>query len=481
MNENRIEKIFKVDMNKKYFLNNSFSKKDHSKTYITTVYFGATSELWEGVQSLSALKCGIRLRYYQTKKQKSIFIVDNKELCNLEFKTHKNTSRENKKIYVSKESGVCLEEVVRYLNKLVSNESLSGYEKYDGITEVLKPLIKEFGIKSIFPIGAVNYLRYRYADSDNINRITFDFNVNYYLSCFKDTDLIMSKVGRNNYTVVEIKGNIDENNTEIEKKLFDTLKCNYEQVTRTKAKGIKEYLEKMHFIFCEPELLEKDKYDWEIMEREIKLDASINPKAVVDNVIDEMKKDGLIVGACRPNVNYQFAFNVGGSGLIYMDKDGKGTKAVIKYKDYISHNENNGTLVRYEFVEPYTEENFRKALNKFGIKEKEVEKSPYFKRDRILVNFINPKTKNVFELYADHSYFLDNSNKNDFYQVEIEFAGIILESNKKIDEAKMIDNINSDFNYLSNIIPMYYSKYGCVLTKSTRTKYEWVKKECFDE
>lgn len=479
MKEKRTEKIFKAKINKGNFLKNTFSKKEHSSTYITTIYFGATSELWSGVQSLSAMKCGIRLRFYQDKRQNKIFIVNSKEPCNLEFKTHKNSSRENSKIYVSKDTGVCLEEAISYLDRLLSGKSLRNFKKYDLITKQFKPLIEEFKIKSVFPIGAVNYERYRYAKEGS--RVTFDFGVNYYLSCSKDTDLIMNHIGKNNYTVVEIKGNINEDDKTIEKDIFGTFGCDYEQMTRTKAKGVKEYFEKTNFSFFEPELLEKSKYDWEILEREIKLDADSNPKLVVDNVISKMREDGFIVGACRPNVNYQFAYDVGGSGLIYMDKDGKGGKAVLKYKDYISHDEASGTLVRYEFVEPCNKENLERILNRFGRKIDNVKKSPYFKRDRILVNFINPKTRNIFELYADHSYFLDNSGKKDFYQVEIEFAGIIQQKDKRVNMSKIINDVDSDFAILSKVIPSYYGMYGCRLDRSTRTKYEWVKGECFSE
>lgn len=475
--EKRTEKIFRCDLSKKSFLNSVFFEKEHTNTFITTVYFGATSELWDGIRSLSAMKCGIRLRYYQRKSKNDIFIVDAEEKCNLEFKTHKDATRSNNKIYIRGDDGMCLREAMKYLHTLLQGKNDVYYTKYEVMTNRLKTLIEEYKIKDIVPIGAVNYERYRFADNDV--RQTFDFDVRYYLSCTKDTDLIMRYVGENGYTVAEVKGNIADDDCTLENGLFEILGCEYEQITRTKAKGVKEYFETIAFDFIEPELLEKSKYDWEITEREIKLDADRNPKLVVEDVIRKMQADGYILGACRPNVNYQYAFDVGGSGLIYMDKDGNGKNAVLKYKDYISHDEKDGTLVRYEYVEPYNDDNLKRILARFGCSVGKIKKSPYFKRDRILTNFINPNNGNVFELYADHSYFLDGSKKNDFYQVEIEFAGIIKGSNEILDKDKMLKNIIMDFEQLSIIVPKYYKKCGCNLVASTRTKYEWVKKECF--
>ncbi len=479
MHDRRYEKIFECDLSEEKFKELSLADVQHDETQITTIYFGARSKKWEEIQSLSALKSGIRVRYYGQKPKGEVFIVDESS-CILEFKTHKDKTRANTKIRIGREEKVNFGEILEYLTCLQKDQAKKDkFKKFSKITEILERLIEDFEITEIMPIGAANFKRLHFVFDDY--RATIDFDIKYYAACEKDLDVIMLQRGSGKKTIVELKSNEDTDEVKRkEQEFLEELKCEAKQVTRTKAKSLKEILSENQVEFIEPELIEKSKYDWEITEREIKLDAEKNPKEFINSCLKELRKDGIVAGEPETNVNYQYAYNVGESGIIYMAKNLEGKNAVIKYKTYISHDEKNGTLVRYEYVEPFSEENFKKAM-KFvgGNVDKDIKKSPFFCRDRLRCNMIMPKTKNVFELYADHSYFV-NGDGADFYQVEIEYAGIVAnEEDLKTENAKLVQTIDDDFAVLTDLVPKYFVKAGCGLRYSTRTKYDWVKKECF--
>lgn len=478
--ERRIEKIYKTDLTKNKFTKINLNNRKFSNVFYTTIYFGAKSKQWDGVQSLSSLKCGIRLRFYNDDSKSNIFVVDENKSCNCEFKTHKKKGFLNSKIYVHDDKGINYSKFCRYLDWLTKKDGKEEeFLELQLITNAFKPLVEQYELTEIMPIGAVNYERFRCSYGDY--RMTLDFDVKFYIACEKDENLIMKLHRVDKYAIAEIKGDFAGDESEIEKEIFGEIGCKWENTKQTKAKIIKNLLEEYSVYFYEPELLEKSKYDWEITEREIKLDAEDNPKKYTDLFLKKMKETDYVIGAPRTNINYQYAYDVGDTGIICMAKDLFGTNKVIKYKKTIGYDVDSGTLIRYEYVEPFSEEAVKKACNVvLGKYVKKLKQSPVFCRDRLLIDVINPETCNVFEIYADHSYFLKDKTKNDFYQVEIEFAGVIMNNKEKIlvndDFVKKIDD---DFLHLSKVIPRCYNDVGCRLTKSTRTKFEWVKKECF--
>lgn len=478
--EKRIEKIYKTNLTKNKFLKSNLNDRKFSNIFYTTIYFGAKSKQWDGIQSLSTLRCGIRLRFYSDNYKPDIFIVDKGRPCNCEFKTHKEKGFLNHKIYVHEDKGINCLKFFKYLDWLTKNNGKEEeFLELRSITDVFKPLVEQYELTEIIPIGAVNYERFRYSYGDY--RVTLDFDVKFYLACEKDKDLIMKLHKIDESAIVEIKGNFMEDEDKIEKEIFGNIDCEWKNTKQTKAKVIKNLLEENNVYFYEPELLEKSKYDWEITEREIKLDAENNPKNYMNSFLEKMKKTNYIIGVPRKNVNYQYVYNVGDTGIICMMKDLSGANKVIKYKKTIGYDINSGAFIRYEYVEPFSKKAIKRACNfVLGKYVNTPKQSPVFCRNRLLINVINPETCNLFEVYADHSYFLEDETKNDFYQVEIEFAGVITNDKKKIlvDE-DFVKKINEDFLRLSKIVPKCYNEVGCRLVKSTRTKFEWVKKECF--
>lgn len=481
INEQRYEKIFECDLEKADFENHPMFLDQHDTTDITTIYFGAKSKQWNDNLSLSGFRAGIRVRYYGKRVKDDLFIINEDEKCVLEFKTHKDGSRANSKIRIGNDGDLSFGDVVNYLSAIQRNEINEQHKKFEMLTPILTALVDDFGITSIAPIGAAHYERLHYVF--NNYRATIDFNIRYFVSCEKDSDIIMVQQGTGDKTIVEIKSGIVDEEGVIpgEQKFIDELGCNAQKTTRTKARALKEVLELHKPLFVEPELDEKGSYDWEITEREIKLDADKNPKDFMSQCMGLTGQSRVAVGKPRANVSYQYVYNVGESGIIYMAKDLEGTKAAIKYKTPISHDTMTGTLVRYEYVEPFSEETLDKAIAFVGGDvDTEIERSPLFCRDRLLCNAIFPDSRNVFEIYADHSYFINSKGKNDFFQVEIEYAGIIANQDTIIEpNGRFISKINKDFAVLAKIIPEQFSNHGCKLHNSTRTKYDWVSKEYF--
>lgn len=483
INEQRYEKIFECDLNKSDFEKLPISQESHDTTNITTIYFGAKSKQWDDTLSLSGFRAGIRVRYYGEQPKDEIFILDESKKCVLEFKTHKDGSRSNSKIRIGNDCDLPFSDVAEYLIAIQQNEVNGRHKKFEKLTPLLRSLINDFGITEIAPIGAAHYERLHYVFDDY--RTTVDFNIRFFASCKKDTDVIFAQRSLGEKTVVEVKSSIIDDDGVVpgEQKFIEALECDAQQTTRTKARALKEMLQLHTPVFIEPELYEKSAYDWEITEREIKLDATKNPKDCMSQCMESVKQFGLVVGKPRPNVNYQYVYNVGESGIVYMAKDLDGTRPVIKYKTHMSHDEKTGTLVRYEYVEPFSKETLDKAIAFVGGNvNSEIEKSPFFCRDRLLCNIIFPGTGNVFEIYADHSYFINSEKKNDFFQVEIEYAGIIADKQVTIKPTEQfIAKVNKNFVTLAKVIPRQFNNHGCGLHSSTRRKYDWVSQEYFHE
>lgn len=62
------------------------------------------------------------------------------------------------------------------------------------------------------------------------------------------------------------------------------------------------------------------------------------------------------------HINYQRIYDVGSSGIVYMSADFQGTDPMLKYKFFVT-NDDQGALVRREVVIPYTPEALQDVAN----------------------------------------------------------------------------------------------------------------------
>ncbi len=153
---------------------------------------------------------------------------------------------------------------------------------------------------------------------------------------------------------------------------------------------------------------------------------------------------------------------------------------MLKYKFFVG-NDDEGALVRKETVIPFSPQALDDVAHELepSVDLSGVVVTPFFCRDRIKVNVYMAETRNVFEIYADHSRFLEGDYRQ-FNQVEIEYAGLICEEHSpKLDQAELENKINGDFTRLRKIVLDVYQSNNNALTPSTRTKYDWANTEVF--
>ncbi len=448
-------------------------------TTTTTVYFGASSEQWEGTKILSYLGLGIKVRFYEFTPRLNLFLIDSATQCVIELKTMAESYGMNSKVKAGEKTTITYGEFLNYISDL-SETNILNRPHFKPISKTLMEFIKAHALTSIVPAGATSYQRKHFVASDH--RISLDQNISYYLTVKHDKDIIFSKALDCIGSILEIKKN---RNLDIDKlpiiKALRYQNIPYEFFKKSKGMQLDDIIRQESHEFIEPELDERADNDWVITEREIKLDALSDPR-LVSKTVQMGNNVTIFNGTGIININYQRIYDVGSSGIVYMSADLQGTDPMLKYKFFVT-NDDQGALVRREVVIPYTPEALQDVANELepGINIDDVIVTPYFCRDRIKCNVYMADTRNVFEIYGDHSTFV-KGECNKFNQVEIEYAGIICKQGTSIfKQQKLEDVINNDFMKLRAIVLDKYNEAGNPLTASTRTKYDWAKKEVFDK
>lgn len=460
-------------------LPSSYELQYFQATTTTTIYFGATSSQWEDAKILSYLGLGIKVRFYESKPRSNLFLIDNSTPCIVELKTMGKSYGINTKVKSGDVAPVTYGEFLDYISDL-SADNILNQSQFKSIGETLMTFIKRHDLTSIAPAGATSYRRKHFRAADH--RISLDRDVSYYLAVQHNKDVIFSKALSFKDAVLEIKKSQD---TDVDTlpimKELDRQQTSYELLKKSKGMQLDDLMKQESHEFIEPELDERADNDWIITEREIKLDAASDPRSATkatslgDNIM-------VFNGVGVVNINYQRVYNVGPSGIVYMSADLKGNDPMLKYKFFIGNDEQ-GALVRREVVIPYSPKSLQDIANELeqGVDINDVTVTPYFCRDRIKCNVYMADTRNVFEIYGDHSSFVEG-DYNEFNQVEIEYAGIICKEGSSIAEQQELEDvINNDFTKLRAIVLDKYREAGNPLTASTRSKYDWAKKEVFDK
>ncbi len=457
-------------------LEKEYKAQIHLTKVVTTIYFGAKSDLWEGVRPLVDFGFALKARFYNNITPSNLFLADHEAVCVIELKSHTTQHGYNIKVKTDSNSGVTYGSFIEYLAHFnQGNDTL--FDNLEAINESLLEFAAKNGITEFVPIGASNYQRQHFLNFNH--RICFDTNIRYYVASFHDEDVIFSLASAEVTPILEIKKDSDTPLDELPIiAILSRGNITYKETKRSKGVRISEHAKTRHTFF-EPELDEKAYDDWIITEREIKLDAPSDPRGIAKRVALG-DKDKVFSGQPIINMNYQKVYNVGESGIVYMSADLEGQVPMLKYKFFLGNDEE-GALVRKETVIPFSSQALADVALELDPSAdlSTVVVTPFFRRDRIKVNIYMPETRNVFEVYADHSSFTEG-NYHEFNQVEIEYAGLICEEDSlRPDQSELEYKINNDFIQLRRIILDVYKRNDSPLTPSTRTKYDWANKEVF--
>ncbi len=231
--------------------------------------------------------------------------------------------------------------------------------------------------------------------------------------------------------------------------------------------------------FIEADINERTEEDLDIIEREIKLDADVDPRAAAWG-LQFGDGDDVVSGTSIPDLHFHRVHDVGESGLFDMTSDPNSGSQLLKYKHEIGAFDEE-VYRRFEIVEPATAANFRRIIGELDpeVDPDQVVCTPYFERNRVKLNVYVAASRSVFEIFADHSTFLEG-NYRPFNQVEVEYVGVIDRLGSPLNWGRDgTPSLDADFRTVVDAVARSFADAGISLTPSRRRKYDWAVDEVF--
>lgn len=246
-----------------------------------------------------------------------------------------------------------------------------------------------------------------------------------------------------------------------------------------------EHVWPMELAECERHALARADYDERapgdltFVEREIKLDASVDLRPVASRL---RLGDGEVVFSGTPTsgVHFHRVYDIGPSGLFEMTSDPQSGQTLLKYKQELA-GPDEAVYRRFEVVEPTTPENLRRVAANLdpAADLSSVAVTPYFRRDRVAMKAYVVESRSVFEICADRSTFLDGDYAP-FDQIEIEYVGAIDRAGAEITWGlESTPQLDADFALIQALVVEGFARAGVPLTASRRRKYDWAVAEVF--
>ena len=232
-------------------------------------------------------------------------------------------------------------------------------------------------------------------------------------------------------------------------------------------------------VFARADFDERAPGDLTFVEREIKLDAEVDPRPAARRL--RLGDDAAVFGgAPSSGVHFHRVYDIGPSGLVEMTSDPYGGETLLKYKEDLG-GPDDVAYRRFEVVEPTTPETLRRVAAKLDPAADlgEVAVTPYFRRDRVSFKAYVTGSRSVFEVYADRSVFLEGDYAP-FNQIEIEYVGVIDREGTEVSWGmESTPRLDADFALLQELVVEAFAREGVPLTASRRRKYDWAVTEVF--
>lgn len=480
IHEPRLEKPFflPLDFDEKQ-LNSEYREVQYENPYVVTIYFGG--RYGENPDTQLFNYDTLKLRMYEQKPKNGMFILPLDSQCVFEVKTVANYGAMDRKTS-KKRSGETMPGPL--YSPLISGgviKALSSREfdyfnvaKNDGVPEELDGVLNRHHPDNIVPLAATTYKRLHYT-RDN-ERLTIDRNLSFYECIQVGADLVFVRKHQSNLPVVEVKYDQNEDLSYFEKNFMNSSVI---PLRPEETKGVrlrKMLLEESRLSYSEPELDLKNEEEWIVMERELKLDTSIDPRTYLRTL--DLSEGEVLLGNSTDNITYQYFFLGGEGSVCVMSRSlDPNSPRVIKYKTDLE--DKNGVLVREESVVPYNEENLTEILTKLGYDPIQAKTSPIFSRNRSERKVYFQSTGNVFTVYADHCSVEKIDPRYDekawlpLNQIEIEYEGKILSGQEDI-IPNSTDLLDNEFQIITKIIYETATSAGQEPNNRMTRKYEWI-------
>lgn len=295
------------------------------------------------------------------------------------------------------------------------------------------------------PLCGVSYERTHFINS---HRITVDHNIQSFAVVQYDGNWFIRKGEQEPYSMMEIKSALSPAGEEANISKFKVSNC---------MTG-----EALH---VEPGMNMIEDGNWELLERELKIDTVADPRDTLKQVAGSAE---ISVGPWKANKPTLMQFvKVGENGICIMGRVGVTEKMAIKHKTTISSSA--GVITRTERVQPYSQEKLDEIIRELGGDPETVERSAYVSRNRVIRLVVCESTGNIFAITADRCISEDEQIP-DLNQVEVEYRGKIARTTEQTIDAAEVD---ADFEKVSRWLYQEYRKKQQVPQLSTVTKYEW--------
>lgn len=453
-----------------------FEIQEYHRPYTTTIYFGGTSDLWDGLQLLS--HASVKARMYTHSPCPNYFIIKDDISCIFEIKTrpddyelrHVRRKVRNIDPTTNQEAEMPLIRIMSEIDRIISLDVRTSSFLSENIIEALLQLKSDYKLKSLQPIAATSYERTHY-HKDNV-KINLDRTINYYKKIDHEQSQVFVKMSHDSGPLIEVKYDPDGGVESFRDTMYSFMNASeLIEVTGDKSKGslLAKFCSNDNSLeFNEPELKLETTSHWDVVEREIKIDLDKNPLLLN---LENFSIPGFFLPSSKSALSYlQFFHAANGKSYCTMQFDLEpDSPKVLKYK-FIIDSDIPKVLNRKEVVRPLNEVTLLEAKKALSITPDEVLiSSPYIKRDR-RVNFLYSETTGyIFSVHHDTCSTEEYSEK--LFQIEIEYEGFLGDKRRKIN----IDLVNEQFVYLDTCIHQILLKQGFTILPTQTTKELWAK------
>lgn len=455
-----------------------FKIREYHRPYTMTIYFGGTSESWDGLKLLS--HASVKARVYSHSPQPNYFTIQGDTLCIFEIKTrpdeyelrHVRKKVRNIDKASNQETEVPLAKVMNEINKVIISGTTTSPLLSEGVIEALLQLKVNYKLKSLEPIAATSYERTHYY-KDNV-KVNLDRTINYYKKVSHGDSQIFARMSHDTGPLIEVKYDPSNGEQSFRDTMFSFMDASdLIEVTGDKSKGsllAKFCSDENELKFTEPELkLETDSH-WDVIEREIKIDIDKNSHTLN---LQDYSIPGFIFSSSAEYLCYlKFFYSTNGKSYCTMQFGlNPNSPMVLKYK-FILDSDTEKVLNRKEVVRPYSNEAVTDAKSALSIyTDEELTSSPYVKRDRKAYYIYSETTGYIFSVHSDICSTKESTKK--LFQMEIEYEGFLGNKKRQVD----IDLVNEQFVYLNSQIQQILKEQGFTILPTQTTKELWAKNQ----
>jgi len=457
----------------------AYQQINYPNPFVVTVYFGG--KYGERLDPQLFNYDTLKLRMYEQYPKGDVFVLSVDSPCVFEVKTIVDYETINRKTLKRRSGdttpGPSYSPLVSGLViRALANQQFEYFDTKgnDEVTQELINIAARHQPEKIIPLAATAYKRSHY--SKNGERLTIDRDLSYYECIQVGSDLVFVRKLRSVLPIVEVKHDQKVTTSYFEKYLMNPsivpLKPNETKGVRLR----KMLLEEQRLLYLEPELDLKSEEEWTVIERELKLDTTTDPREYLATL--EIQEDDISLGISVNDITYQYFFLGGECSVCIMSRGlDSNFPRVIKYKKDIENK--NGVLVREESVIPYSEKSLTAILAELGINSIKPRTSPIFSRQRCERKIYFHSSGNVYTVYADHCSVEEidpRYNEKTWVpldQIEIEYEGKIVTGQETVTD-NCSDLLDNEFELVATIIFETATLAGLDPKNLTTRKYDWI-------